>query len=133
MRHKVLEQPTAKQSQVATQAATADLDNEPTDDDQPIAQPEPTNQGDKLFIHYRHEKRFESCKRDLHRVYEDVFKDTTAMYTKLIVGNRNRRDAQNELIRKRPPRTLLQNIFTQRMFYCDFRAVDFDFLFEIHY
>ena len=35
------------------------------------------------------------------------------MQTKLIVGNRNRRDAQNELIRKRPKKTLLRNTITQ--------------------
>ncbi|CAM4843796.1 unnamed protein product, partial [Rotaria magnacalcarata] len=34
---------------------------------------------------------------------------TPAMYTKQIVGNRNRRSAQNELIHKRPNKTLLQN------------------------
>ncbi|CAM4823276.1 unnamed protein product, partial [Rotaria magnacalcarata] len=62
-----------------------------------------------FFTHFTHEKRFETCKRDIHRVYNHAFKDTPAMYTKQIVGNRNRRSAQNELIRKRPNKTLLQN------------------------
>ena len=40
----------------------------------------------------------------MHQVYEDIFKNTPAMDVKIIVGNRNRRDAKNELIRKRPPK-----------------------------
>ena len=38
----------------------------------------------------------------MHHAYADVFQNTPAMQIKLTVGNRNRRDAQNELIRKRP-------------------------------
>ncbi|CAF1383295.1 unnamed protein product [Adineta steineri] len=44
----------------------------------------------------------------MHRVYQNVFKNTSAMDLKLIVGNRNRRNVKNELIRKRPKRSLLQ-------------------------
>ncbi|CAF1379646.1 unnamed protein product [Adineta steineri] len=62
LRQEILGQPTPKQSQTASRAATAD----------------------------------------------NVFKNTPAMDLKLIVGNRNRRDAKNELIRKRPKRSLLQ-------------------------
>jgi len=53
----------------------------------------------------------------MHRVYEDVFKNTPAMYAKLIVGNRNRRDAKNELINKRPKKTLLNNTITKSKYY----------------
>jgi hypothetical protein len=53
----------------------------------------------------------------MHRVYEDVFKNTPAMYAKLIVGNRNRRDAKNELIRKRPKKTLFNNTITKSKYY----------------
>ena len=56
----------------------------------------------KLIIHYTHEKRFRSVKRDLHQVYDSIFHNTPAMFTKLIVGNRNRRDTRSELIRKNP-------------------------------
>ena len=48
-------------------------------------------------------------KRDMHKVYDTVFKNTPAMNLRLTVGNRNRRDAKNELIRKRPKRSILQN------------------------
>ncbi|CAF4327710.1 unnamed protein product, partial [Adineta steineri] len=48
--------------------------------------------------------------------YDNVFKNTPAMNMKLIVGNRNRRDALNELIRKRPKRSLLQNILIKNKY-----------------
>ncbi len=49
----------------------------------------------------------------MHKLYDDIFGNTPAMYSKLIVGNRNRRNVQNELIRKRPKKTLLHNTITQ--------------------
>ena len=62
---------------------------------------------DKLFIHYTHEKRFESLKRDMHKIYHDIFQNSPVDDLKLIVGTRNRRDARNDLIRTRPSRELL--------------------------
>lgn len=64
---------------------------------------------ERLIVHYHHEKRFHSSKRDLHKVYDDTFKDTSAMDAKFIVANRNRRNAAHQLIRKRPKQTLLQD------------------------
>ncbi|CAF2125012.1 unnamed protein product [Rotaria magnacalcarata] len=98
-------------------AALADIDNDPPDDDerqQPNQDPKKSeekisNITEKFFTHFTYEKRFKTCKRDMHQVYHDAFKDTPAMYTKLIVGHRIRRQAQNELIHKRPNKTLLQN------------------------
>ncbi len=116
--HKIFGEPTPRQSQVAMSAATANLDNDQTDEDveQRVAkettqttETKQTSYGRKLFIHYTHEKRFRPFKRDLHQVYDNVFKGTPVMDVKLIVGNRNRRDAKNELIRKRPKPSLLQN------------------------
>ncbi|CAF4645078.1 unnamed protein product, partial [Rotaria socialis] len=117
MRKEILGLPTPRQSQVAMSAALADIDNDPPDDDerqqpdQNKKKPEEkiSNYNEKFFTHFIYEKRFETCKRDMHQVYNHAFKDTPAIYTKQIVGNRNRRQAQNELIRKRPNKTLLQN------------------------
>ena len=109
-------QPTPRQSQVATSAASADLDNNQTDEDLVALKEPPTtaekkqiNYGDRLFIHYTHEKRFHSVKRDMHEVYGRAFRNTPAMDLTLVVGNRNRRDARTELIRKRPQQSLLRN------------------------
>ena len=109
--------PTPQQSQVALNAATADIDNDPTDDQIIPPPPKPNNQcnnGEKtLFVHCTHEKRFTSMKRDMHKVYDDIFANTPASDAKIIVGHRNRRDTSNELIRKRPKKTLLRNEMTQ--------------------
>jgi hypothetical protein len=116
MRQKILGLPTARQSQVALSASRANTDNDQTDEN-PVEPSKPTIEAekkqtyfnDKQFVHYTHEKRFNSFKRDMHQVYEDIFKDTPAMNAKIIVGNRNRPDAKHELIRKRPLKRLLQN------------------------
>ncbi|CAF3977119.1 unnamed protein product, partial [Rotaria magnacalcarata] len=81
-----------------------------------------TNYQEKLFIHYTHEKRFNVFKRDMHHVYEDTFKSTPAMYTNLIVGNRNRRQASDELIHKRPTQTFLLNEITQKVRWQPFQS-----------
>ncbi|CAF3762222.1 unnamed protein product [Rotaria sp. Silwood1] len=117
MRNKLLNQPTGRQSPVSISAATADIDNDQTDD----AHHEPTTTtaheqnkkaltyGNKLFVHYTHEKRFQIFKSDMHRVYDNVFKDTLVADVKLIVGNKNHRQSKNELICKRPKQSLLIN------------------------
>jgi hypothetical protein len=38
--------------------------------------------------------------KKIYQFYEDVYENTPAMHAKLIVGNCNRRDAKNDLIRK---------------------------------
>ncbi len=117
MRQQLMGQPTPRQSQVAASAATANIDNDQTDDTiaidsqkaTKIKGKKPINYGDQLFVHYTHEKRFQPFKRDMHQVYDNVFKNTPAIDMKLIVGNRNCRDAKNELVHNRPKAALLRN------------------------
>ena len=116
MRQRLLGEPTPRQSQASNSAATADSGNDQTDDilnhttaSTKLDKNPTTNKKAKLFIHYTHERRFQSNKRDLHRVYEETFQSTPAMNATFVVGNRNRRDAKHELIRKRPSRALLQD------------------------
>ncbi|CAM4982819.1 unnamed protein product [Rotaria socialis] len=120
-RQKLLGQPTLRQSQVAMSAAQANIDNDGADDrlNQPNESTKQTenktfNFDEKLFIHFTHENRFHTYRRDMHQIYEDVFQQTPAMNTRLIVGNRNRRETQSELIRKRPTKAILQNKITKR-------------------
>ena len=47
-------------------------------------------------------------KRDMHQIYDDVFKHSPVEDVKIIVGTRNQRDARNDLIQKRPKLSLLQ-------------------------
>jgi hypothetical protein len=119
MRHKLLGEPTSRRSQLQQSSATADMDNDQTDEQNNNDTTTTTttkHNVDKLFVHYTHEKRFEPFKRDMHHQYDDIFGHTPAMEAKLIVGTRNRRNATNELIRKRPKKTLLRDIFTQRKY-----------------
>ena len=121
MRSKLLGEPTPRQSQTTLSAATADMDNDQTDEqimkEQATTNKKSTNYGEKFFVHYTHEDRFHTLKKDMHQVYDDVFQNTPAMYTRMVVTTRNHRDAKNELIRKRPKRTLLQNRITKSKCY----------------
>jgi hypothetical protein len=117
IRKNIMNQPTSRQSQVSNNAARA-ANNADETYEAPVPQPNTSiittentikNDRDKLIIHYTHEKRFSSMKRDMHSTYDDVFQNTPAMDVKLIVGNRHRRTATNDLIRKRPMKALLKN------------------------
>ena len=113
MRRGILSRPTRRQSQVASNVALANLDNDQTDEtavvtSQATTHPAPVQ--NRLLVHYTHEKRFRPFKREMHRIYESIFHNTPAMQVKLMVGNRNRRDGRHELIHKRPKRSLLQNV-----------------------
>ena len=116
MREKKLGQQTTRQSQVAMDVAVGDITNVQLNGQHiGLEQINATSRAKaktyekKLIIHYTHEKRLESLKRDMHKIYLDVFKNTPVEDLKLIVGTRNRRDARNELIRKRPSQRLLKN------------------------
>ncbi|CAF4270332.1 unnamed protein product [Rotaria magnacalcarata] len=116
MHRKLLDQPTLSQSQAALSAAMADIDNDQTDEtvneskeSKNYNDKSKQHRNDKLIIHYTHEKRIHSFKKEMHRIYEHVFNNTPVSHVKMIVGNRNRQDAKRELIRKRPKQSLLQN------------------------
>ena len=116
MRNHILQQPTARQSQVVKNASKADLPDCPIDrrDNQSTCRVKNTedlkdNKLPRLFIHYTHEKRFHTFQRDMHRIYKKTFTNTPVENQRLIVGYKNRRDAKHELIRKRPQRKLLKN------------------------
>jgi hypothetical protein len=63
----------------------------------------------RTLVPNTHEKRFQPFKRDMHKIYDDTFKNSPAIEVKMLVGNRNRPDAKTEFIRKRPKRAVLQN------------------------
>jgi superfamily II RNA helicase len=121
MRNRLLGEPTLRQSQTAISATTADMDNDQTNDQimavQTTTNKKSKNSSEQFHVHYTHERRFQTLKKDMHKVYDDIFQNTPAMYAKLVVGTRNRRDEKNELIRKRPARTLLRNTITQSKFH----------------
>ncbi|CAF5156068.1 unnamed protein product, partial [Rotaria magnacalcarata] len=99
MRNKILNLPTARQSQVSISAATADIDNDQTDE--PQNEPTTTITAATTTLLERNKKE--------HTLYDNTFKDTPAADVKLIVGSKNRRSAKTERICKRPKQSLLIN------------------------
>ena len=107
---------TPRQSQVAFSAAKADLDNDQTDYEHATttvtkisSSSSSLSPSNKLFIHYKYEKRFRSFRRDIHQIHNRVIPRHLALDLRLIVGTYNRSNAQNELIRKKPKQWLLKD------------------------
>ncbi len=115
IRNKSFNQSIDSQSQMTQNLSTTDIRNNSTHSIQTTTelkiQPNQTEaqSENKLFIHHTHEKRFQSMKRGLHQIHKEIFSQSATKNVKMIVGNRNRRNATHELIRKRPQRSLLKN------------------------
>ncbi|CAM4974414.1 unnamed protein product [Rotaria socialis] len=73
-------------------------------------QNKPNKFANTLFLHYTHEKRLHSLKRDIHKIYSEIFHNTIGIDFRLIVGHRNHRNTGHELVQKRPPPTMLKPI-----------------------
>ncbi|CAF4911003.1 unnamed protein product [Rotaria magnacalcarata] len=109
-------QPSRQQSQVEMRIAALTNDNDHLVEDLDkkeefiIQQNKKTNKlQNKLIIHYTHEKRFKTRKRDMHRIFQETFVNTPIMETNLIVGNTNHKNTMKELIQKRPRQEILKN------------------------
>ena len=93
LRKKLFAQPSVKEIQTRRQIANIETHG----DDQRNKKFEKT-----LFLHYTHEHRLDSLKRDIHQIYTEVFQGITASHSRLIIGHRNSRNTQLELVQKRP-------------------------------
>jgi hypothetical protein len=71
LRKKLFAQSSVKEIQIGCQK----VDKETHEDDQPNKKFEKT-----LFFHYAHEQRLDSLKRDIHKIYCEVFQGTAASY-----------------------------------------------------
>ncbi len=58
-----------------------------------------------LIVHYKHEQRLATYKKDLHQIWNSTFIHTPIYYTKLIVGTCNNRNNTRELVSKNPSTT----------------------------
>jgi hypothetical protein len=127
MRKQIMGQSTPQQSQVANDITNVIINNEQID--QPSIEPHLSKYNtdktkidhkNRLILHYSHEKRLPSTKRDIHKIYDNVFGNTPAMYVKMMVASRNHRTATNGLIRKKPLKSLLRNkSFKSKPFFID--------------
>ena len=60
---------------------------------------------DHLLIHYTYEKRLRNDKKDIHQLWNQVFKETPVLSTRLIIGNYNNRNMTQELVQRNPRRS----------------------------
>ena len=60
------------------------------------------NSSRNLIIHYTHEAHLLNYKKHIQHLWDQIFGDTPVTSTKLIVGNRNSRNAIKTFIRRRP-------------------------------
>ncbi len=53
-------------------------------------------------VHYTHEARLQSYKKDIHQLWNQIFAQTPVMNTTLIIGSRNHRNSKGRLVHRRP-------------------------------
>ncbi|CAM4976010.1 unnamed protein product [Rotaria socialis] len=73
-----------------------------------LKQNKPNKFKQAFFLHYTHEQRLHTLKRDIHKLYSEIFHDTIATDLRLILGHRNHRNTRHELVQKRPHQTMLK-------------------------
>ncbi|CAF4674735.1 unnamed protein product, partial [Rotaria socialis] len=73
-----------------------------------LKQKKPNKFKQAFFLHYTHEQRLHTLKRDIHKLYSEIFHDTIATDLRLILGHRNHRNTRHELVQKRPHQTMLK-------------------------
>ncbi|UJR29591.1 hypothetical protein I4U23_010808 [Adineta vaga] len=120
LRQKLLNQLTVKQKIVAKRVDTVDIvnDDHPNDrkmDDIPSRKLKINIKQNNekftntIFIHFIHEARLKDVRRDVHRIHDNLFKNTPNEDIRLIAGHRNSPNIERELTRKRPSLSLLKN------------------------
>jgi ATP-dependent Lon protease len=118
MRAQLLVRSTAIQTQITVETVRSEKKTNPTvavarEEERTAMKPNNVKNSkneqvtNRLILHYTHEKRVESYKRDIHQIWSEVFANTLASEVQVIVGNRNNRDAKSEMVQKRPNLSLL--------------------------
>jgi hypothetical protein len=105
IRSNLLNKPTVAEHQIASRIAkTIDLHGNNTEDDPLVKRrlAKTSKWINNLIIHYTHENRFESSKKDIHELWDHVFTNTPVMNTKLVIGNRNNPNITKALVRRNP-------------------------------
>ncbi|CAF1273836.1 unnamed protein product [Rotaria sp. Silwood1] len=110
LRQEYMNQPTARSSQVEARIAHFKENNEESHLEQPVQTRTTDTKKSKnnifhdvVIIHYTHEKRFSTMKKDMHKIFREAFEGYGLEAVRLIVGYRNHPNSERELTRKRPP------------------------------
>jgi len=110
VRDHLLNEATATQHQSASRIAkTIDPNTTDTVDDPLVKKRLGTNSKwiSNLIIHYTHEQRLQTYKKEIHQLWNETFTNTPVLNTKLIIGNRNSRNVNKTLVHRRPQYTSL--------------------------
>jgi len=110
LRTYLLNRPTISERQVTSRIVTT-IDtsiSDQTGNTQFPVNPDTTSKStDNLIIHYTHEQRFDNFKKDIHKLWDQTLQQTPVVNTKLIVGNRNSRNATKTLMHRGPDHNYL--------------------------
>ena len=71
----------------------------------PSTNKKPSKWNTNLIIHYTHENRLINSKKDIHRIWNDLFRRTPVIHTRLIIGTKNIPNLVEQLMRHRPIKT----------------------------
>lgn len=110
LRNQLLPQPTipelARASRIASQLdyKVADQTTEPLVKTKLMQRQQRDYSLSPFIIHYMHEERFAYYKSMIHKTWNETFKTTPIITNRLIVGTRNQKNLQKELL-QRSPRT----------------------------
>ena len=133
IRYKLQQQPSANQMKTTKNAQKVRFDTGNQNTEQfptPNVTTVDPNRKEKfqktLIVHCRHERRLEALKRDMHRIYDSVFRGTPAMDIKLIVGHTNNRSVKRDLAQARPTMILLNPMKTPSECRILFRGIEVD-------
>jgi hypothetical protein len=107
LRSYLLNRPTITEHGIASRIANT-IDSHDSDElDDPLVRAQLKKKSkwiENLIVHYTHEARFDSYKRDIHQLWHHIFAKIPAMNRKLIIGNRNNRNYKGRLVHRRPHR-----------------------------
>lgn len=93
-----------------TNVTLADLNEEPSSKTMIVQNRFPS----RLILHYHHERRLCTYKRDLHEIWSRNMNPTPLSTIKLIVGHRNHSNLKRELIHKKPRLLSIRNNESRR-------------------
>jgi hypothetical protein len=105
IRRSILNKPTIPEYQIASRIAKTINIESVEDVDNPLVKArigKQTKFDTNVIIHYTHEKRFQTNKKDIHQLWNQTFQQTPVMNIRLIIGNRNSRNMTRELVHRRP-------------------------------
>jgi hypothetical protein len=105
IRDHLLYKPTITEHQIALRIAntldpsTSDTINDPL---LRTRRPQKSKWTNKVILHYKHEARLKTYKKDIPQLWSQIFNNNEVMNTKLIIGNKNNANTTKTLVRRCP-------------------------------